>query len=146
RYARWSPWRGEVFLPYLGLIGIVGFVWLGLSAVRRMMARRAPPGQALTVGWILSYATVGGVTNLLALFAGFQVFRATNRAAIFISAIVLFFLVGRLSRLSAGWPAWQRLGAAVLLVALGVFEQLPKPERELNPAAVAADIKADEAF
>lgn len=146
RYARWSAWRGEVFLPYLGLAGIAGFIWLACVTVRRMAARQAPPGQALSVAWILAYAMIGGVTNLLALFAGFQVFRATNRAAIFVSAVVLFFLMGRLSRLSLRWPAWQRIGAAAALAAFGVFEQLPKPENPKDIAALAAEVRADEQF
>jgi hypothetical protein len=146
RYARWSPWRGEVFLPYLGLAGIAGFIWLIAVTIRRLAARRTPPGQALSIGWILAYATIGGITNLLALFAGFQVFRATNRAAIFVSAIVLFFLVARLSRLSAGWPAWQRIGAAAALAIVGVYEQLPKPEPAAEVAKMAAEARADEQF
>ena len=146
RYARWSPWRGEVFLPYLGLAGIAGFIWLACATVRKMATRHAPPGQALSIGWILAYSTIGGVTNLLALFAGFQVFRASNRAAIFVSAIVLFFLVGRLSRLSIRWPAWQRIAAAVALAAIGVYEQLPKPEPPEAIATVAAQVRADEKF
>src|SRR5688500_2837356 len=146
RYARWSPWRGEVFLPYLGLAGIAGFIWLVCATVKRMASRRAPPGQALSIGWILAYATIGGVTNLLALFVGFQVFRATNRAAIFVSALVLFFLVGRLSRLSTRWPAWQRIAAAAVLAGIGVYEQLPKPENPKDLAAMAAQVKADRQF
>ena len=146
RYARWSVWRGEVFLPYLGLAGIAGFIWLLLATVRRMVARRSPPGQALSLAWILGYATIGGLTNVLALFIGFQVFRATNRAAIFISALVLFFLVGRLSRWTAHWRGWQRAGAALLVAALGVYEQLPKPESPRDLAALAAEIRSDEQF
>jgi phosphoglycerol transferase len=86
------------------------------------------------------------VTNILALFAGFQVFRATNRAAIFVSAIVLFFLVSRLSRLSARWPAWWRITAATALAGIGVYEQLPQPENLNDTAAVAAQVKADLQF
>jgi phosphoglycerol transferase len=146
RYARWSPWRGEVFLPYLGLAGIAGLIWLVCVTVRRLADRRAPPGQALSIGWIVAYSSIGGVTNILALFAGFQVFRATNRAAIFVSAIVLFFLVSRLSRLSVRWPAWLRIGAATALAVIGVYEQLPRPENPNDTAAVAAQVKADWQF
>jgi hypothetical protein len=146
RYARWSPWRGEVFLPYLGLVGIVGFAWLVWATIRRLIARQAPPGQALAVGWIVSYAAIGGLTNVLALFAGLQMFRATNRAAIFISAVVLFFLIGRLSRLSARWPAWARLSAAGAVAAFGVFDQLPRLEQELNVKTIAAEVESDREF
>lgn len=146
RYARWSVWRGEVFLPYLGLAGIAGFAWLIVVTLRRVAARQAPPAAALAIVWILGYAMLGGITNLLALFAEFQVFRATNRAAIFISAIVLFFLVVRLSCVSQRWAAWQRLGAAGLLALVGVFEQLPRPDTPQETAALAAEVRADEQF
>jgi phosphoglycerol transferase len=146
RYTRWSVWRGEVFLPYLGLAGIAGFIWLAVATVRRLIARRAPSGSALSIAWILSYATIGGLTNVLALFAGFLLFRATNRAAVFVSAIVLFFLVGRLSRLSLRWPNWLRVGAATALTALGVFEQIPKPDSANERAEIAAAVRADQEF
>ena len=146
RYARWSPWRGEVFLPYLGVAGIAGLIWLVCSTVKRLATHRAPPGQALSISWILAYSTIGGVTNVLALFAGFQIFRATNRAAIFISALVLFFLVNRLSWLTARWAGWQRVLAATGLAAFGVYEQLPKPEDSTAVAALAAQVRADEKF
>ena len=146
RYARWSPWRGEVFLPYLGLAGIAGFIWLSIASIRRIMARRAPSGHALSIGWIIIYSAIGGVTNLLALFLGFQIFRATNRAAIFVSAFVLFFLVSRLSRLTLRWPPWLQMGGAAALTAIGVFEQLPKAEPMLAPSAIGALVKADVEF
>lgn len=146
RYTRWSGWRGEAFLPYLGLVGIAAFVWLTFATVRRIVARRALPGQALSIGWILAYATIGGVTNLLALFAGFQIFRATNRAAIFISAILLFFLVARLSRLSAGWPRWIRFTVAALVAGIGVFDQLPRRDSPADLQALAAAVKSDHDF
>ncbi|MDO8539738.1 MAG: hypothetical protein Q7S40_04795 [Opitutaceae bacterium] len=146
RYTRWSGWRGEIFLPYLGLAGIAGFVWLVVATVRRIIDRRALPGQALSVGWIIAYASIGGVTNILALFAGFQVFRASNRAAIFVSAIVLFFLVTRLSRLSGGWPRWVRFGVAALIAGIGVFEQLPRPEDALKVDTLGKMVRADREF
>jgi phosphoglycerol transferase len=146
RYLRWSGWRGEAFLPYLGLVGIAGFAWLLFHTLRRIVDRRPLPGQALSVGWILAYASVGGVTNLLALYLGFQVFRATNRGAIFISAIVLFFVASRLSRVSAGWPAWIRLGAAALVAGFGVLEQLPRRDAATDMEALAAEVQGDRAF
>lgn len=146
RYSRWSEWRGEPFLPYLGLVGIAGAIWLAVATVRSIVRRRSLPGQTLSIGWILAYASLGGVTNLLALFAGFQIFRATNRAAIFISAIVLFFLAVRLSRATKAWPGWLRLTAAVLVAGIGVFEQLPRVDSRSDMATVARAVKADAAF
>lgn len=125
RYSRWSEWRGEPYLPYLGIFGIVALVWLLAVSVRRLMERQAPPGQALSAGWLLAYATVGGLTNVVAFFFGMQIFRATNRVAIFISALVLVFLVVRLSRLTARWPSRWRAAAAVGVAVIGLSDQLP---------------------
>lgn len=146
RYSRWSEWQGEPFLPYLGLVGIAGAVWLALATLRSIVRRRDLPGQTLSVGWIMAYSALGGVTNLLALFAGFQVFRATNRAAIFVSALVLFFLVVRLSRLTAGWPTSFRFAVAALIAGIGVFEQLPRADSRSDQATIARAIAADTEF
>ncbi len=143
RYARWSEWRGEPYLPYLGLFGIVGLVWLGVLSVRRLMARQAPPGQALSAGWLLAYATVGGLTNVVAFFFGVQIFRATNRVAIFISALVLVFLVVRLSRWTAGWPRPWRIAAALGVAAVGLFDQLPVRWPDEVYARMNADARSD---
>ncbi len=146
RYDRWSGWRGEAFLPYLGLAGIAAFGWLAATGVRRLVRRQSLPAATLPIGWVLAYGAVGGVTNLLALFAGFQVFRATNRAAIFISAVVLLFAAGRLSRATVRWPAAARLALAAAIALLGAWEQLPHRERDLDPKAVAVSVAADQRF
>ncbi len=143
RYKRWSDWRGEDYMPYLGLAGIAGLVWLALSTVRRLLQRQRLPGQALAAGWLTAYACVGGLTNVLAFFAGFQVFRATNRVAIFLSAIVLVYLVVRLARLTAGWrPAWS-VAAALGLATLGVMDQVPRRWPDEIHARVRADVASD---
>ena len=143
RYTRWSEWRGEAYLPYLGVVGIAGLIWLAVASVRRIFAHRAPHGQALSAGWLLAYATVGGLTNVIAFFFGMQIFRATNRVAIFISALVLFFLVVRLSRLTANWPARWRIAAAMAIAAIGLFDQLPRRWPDEVYARMEADAKSD---
>lgn len=143
RYQRWSEWRGEPYLPYLGLVGIAALLWLLGITVRRVLTRRAVPGQSLTLTWLLSYATLGGVTNLLAFFVGFQIFRATNRVAIFVSAIVLIFLMVRLSRWSARWrPGWS-VAAALAIAGLGLWDQLPRRWPEEVYARMRNDALSD---
>lgn len=144
RYQRWSEWRGEEFLSYLGVVGIAGLIWLATLSSHRIFRRQPLPGQALAVGWLVAYASVGGLTNLLAFFASFQVFRATNRAAIFVSALVLVFLMVRLSRLTAAWPARWRLGAALAVAAVGVFDQLPRRLPDEQRARTAAEVSSDQ--
>ncbi|MDO8539741.1 MAG: hypothetical protein Q7S40_04810 [Opitutaceae bacterium] len=143
RYERWSAWRGEAFLPYVGLAGIAALLWLGLVTARRIFLRRPLPGHALSIGWLIAYSSIGGVTNVLALLAGFQIFRATNRVAIFISAIAIVFLIVRMSRLTARWPAWLRGGLAFAVAGIGVLDQVPRPEPPDVVAEIEADAKSD---
>jgi phosphoglycerol transferase len=143
RYARWSDWRGEEFQPYLGLAGIAGLIWIGAVVMRRIFARRALPGQALSLGWLTAFSTVGGITNLLAFFVGLQVFRATNRVGIYLSAIVLFFLVVRLSRATAGWSRGLRAGVALTVAGLAVLDQVPRGAGAAQTAEIAAAVEAD---
>ncbi len=144
RYIRWSDWRGEEFQPYLGVIGILGLAWIAAMTARRIFARRALPGQALTIGWLVAYSSIGGFTNLLAFFAGLQVFRATNRVGIFLSGIVLFFLVVRLSRATAGWPRGLRVGVALLGAMFGILDQVPPGATAAQTREIAAAVEADQ--
>jgi phosphoglycerol transferase len=144
RYLRWSDWRtGEAFAPYLGLIGIVGFVWLGVATWRAMMRRRRIPGIALPAGWVLAFSSVGGVTNVVAFFTGILVFRATNRFSIFLSAIVLLFLAAQLSRLMARRPRSQSLAVAALVALVGLRDQLPTPPGEERQQFIAQRVARD---
>ena len=143
RYQRWSEWHGEPFLPYLGVCGIAGFLVLAAVALRQLLRRRPLPGAALAGSWLLAYASVGGVTNVLAFFAGFQLFRATNRAAVFLSALVLFFLVVRLSRWTAGWTPAARVATALVLAAAGLLDQLPRRPDPARQEAIAAAVRSD---
>ena len=144
RYVRWSDWRGEVFLPYLGMFGVIGLVWLATVTAQRLLTRRPVPGTALSVGWLTVYSTVGGVTNVLALVAGFQIFRATNRVAIFISALVLIFLVGRLTRLTVRWPGWVRWNLALAVAAVGLLDQIPQESSAEERAEIALRVQSDQ--
>ena len=143
RYSRWSEWRGEPYLAYLGLVGIAGLVWLVVATVQRLLQRRPLPGQALSMSWLLAYATVGGLTNVIAFFLGFQIFRATNRVAIFISALALVFLAVRLSRLTARWPATWRLAAALAVASVGIFDQVPRRWPDEVYARMNGDARSD---
>ena len=146
RYARWSDWRGEAYLPYLGLVGIAGFFWLCLDSVRRMLRGRAPTGWALQTSWILSYCTLGGITNLLALFLGFQLFRATNRVSVFVGCIVLLFVVVRLSWLTRGMTRTWRSSLAAAVAAIGALDQIPRQFSPERNGAVAERVRGDAEF
>lgn len=146
RYARWSDWRGEEISPYLGLVGMAGLAWLTAAALHRLLARRFPPGASLALGWLMAFATVGGGTNLVSFFTGWHVFRATNRVGIFISAIVLFFLVTRLSRLTARWSPALRVTLAAGVAALGILDQVPREATARERQEITAAVESDRQF
>jgi len=146
RYARWSDWRGEDFLPYLGLFGILGLAGIGIMTARRIVARRALPGQALALGWLIAFSSVGGLTNVLAFFAGLQVFRATNRVSIFVTGIVLFYLVVCLSRLTTAWPRRFSIGMAMLGTVLGLLDQVPRRPSRAQTVEIAQTVESDQAL
>ncbi len=156
RYVRWSDWRnGEAFAPYLGLVGTVGFAWLALATLRAILRRRRLPGLALPAGWVLAFASVGGLTNLMAFFTGLVVFRATNRFSIFVSAVVLLFLAAQMSRwwrerrVRQTWalsPVWWQTGsfaAAALVIVVGLVDQLPRAPGLAKQERIAQRLAAD---
>jgi hypothetical protein len=126
-YVSWSNWRGEAITSYLGLVGIAGLCWLLAVAAHRALAGRKLPLHALALCWLVAFSAVGGITNLLALFGGLQIFRATNRVALFLSAIVVWWLVAGLSRLTRRLPAALRVAAATSVAGFAVLDQLPRP-------------------
>jgi hypothetical protein len=144
RYERWSEWRsGEAFAPYLGLIGIVGLIWLAAVAVRAMVQGRRMPGVALPAGWVLAFASIGGLTNVFAFFTGLLVFRASNRFSIFVSALVLLFLVSRMSRWWRARPAWLSVVAAAVVAAFGLHDQMPKAPGLERQQRIARRVEMD---
>ena len=143
RYLRWSDWRsGEAFAPYLGLVGIAALGWLVIVATRAVLRRQRLPGATLPLLWVLAFASVGGVTNMLAFFTTVNVFRATNRFSVFISALVLLFLVTRLSR----WRprlAGAGFAAALLMASIGLWDEIPPPISAEKQHHIAARVDAD---
>ncbi len=144
RYVRWSEWRtGEAFAPYLGLIGIAGLVWLAAVALRAVLRRERLPGLALPAAWVLAFASLGGITNMLAFFTTVVVFRATNRFSIFLSAIVLLFLVTRISRWWRSRPAWLSVAAAAAIAVIGLPDELPRGNARAQQQQIARRVGAD---
>lgn len=143
RYDRWSEWRGESFQPYAGLAGVAALLALAAVATHRLLTRRPVPGQALVVGWLLAFASVGGLTNLVSFFGGLQLFRATNRVVIFLLAAVLLFVVVRLARATRAWPVALRVAVALGLGGLGLLDQVPRRAPQEERAAIAQAVAAD---
>ncbi|MBL7669070.1 MAG: hypothetical protein JNM39_01170 [Bdellovibrionaceae bacterium] len=136
--------KGEVWSPYLGLVGISGlfvvFYHSGLNMLKGNFQKVSV--ESLQIIWILLFSIVGGV-NLLFGVLGLQVFRATNRLSIFILAISLIYLFRFLSNHFKGRWATLLSGA---IIAVGLFDQLPPRYMPENREAVASLVKEDKAF
>lgn len=141
--------QGEMFSPYLGVVGLVALVWLVVEfGLRVLNLRRTPrrlPSHAPLCLWVLLYSAVGGANCLLGIVFGLLYFRGSNRYSIFISAIVLFFLVSRMSRLARGWSRAASYALAAGVAGVGLLDQLPPPARETTHA-IARAVQNDQRF
>lgn len=149
KYMRDAWLRGEVFSPYLGLVSIAGFVWLFAEAlfllVRKKKTAGRFPAYAPQVFWVFVYSVVGGLNCFIAL-QGIPLFRGTNRYSIFISALVLLFMVSRLTVLTRRWSPGLRLAVAAGLLVLGLVDQLPQRTTREETLGIARNIEVDRAF
>lgn len=147
RYDRSSLWKSESPSPYLGLAGIGGVLVLLVTAlVRAARGRpRPPPGVVWQAGWIVLFSVAGGLSNFAALVTRVHHFRATNRFSVFLLAIALVVLTGWLARTTRRWPRWAGASLAALLVAVGLWDQVP-PANPARQAEIAAEVASDRAL
>ncbi len=136
--------KGEVGSPYLGLVGLLGLVWLAGDSFYRFLQGKLHlvPVYTWQTLWILLYSLGGGI-NLLLGTLGLQIFRGTNRYSIFILAIILLFLVRQLSRIRL--KNWGALIAVVIAV-MGLWDQLPPRVSEAQILQGADIVKSDRNF
>ena len=142
--------RSETFSPYLGVVGLAALVWAtGEWLVRTLRSRdRRVKKATLHVPqciWIVLYSVCGGLGALIAL-AQIYLFRSANRYSIFISAIVLFFLVSRMSDWARRINRLASWGLAAGVVALGLLDQLPRPPSAEDQKKVADAVRREWAF
>lgn len=146
-YAGLFKLTGESFSAYLGIVVIAGLIWMIAECFLRARQRvpRRNTSHLWYVGWIFVYSIVGGLNGVIAL-SGFTILRATNRFSNFISAVVLLFLVSRISRIGAHWSSSKSCLAAGLILAIGIVDQVPfKPARAALPE-MRKNLEADRAF
>ena len=148
-YASAAWVQGEMFSPYLGVIGLCALVWLAIEFVLHVLnLRKVPrrlPSHAPLCLWVILFSAVGGLNCLLGLVFGLMYFRGSNRFSIFISAIVLFFLVSRMSLLVRRWSRAASYALAAGVAGVGLLDQLPPPSKEAT-AAIALAVQNDQAF
>lgn len=132
-YLAQSPLRGEFFINYLGVFGILGLAILLWSAVRALARPRRFrfPDASAAVAWTLLFSAVGGLNSLLAL-GGFDLFRASNRNSVFLLVWALWFFGRFAQRHTRAFPFLARTALALLIAAIGVLDSLPQlPARSL---------------
>jgi phosphoglycerol transferase len=141
--------KGELFSPYLGVIVAAGLIWMfseSFCLLARNSRRRRPfPPYALQSAWILFCAAIGGFNCMLS-FCGWRLFRSTNRASIFISAIVLLFLVSRLSRCSRRLSPKVNACLAIAVLLIGTWDQTPRPPDAEKAKAIQQSVQSDRDF
>ncbi len=122
-YFQVSLIRGEMGSPYLGIVGIAGFVWLmGFGIVRLLQGKpQLIPVMFWQSLWIIVFSLIGGV-NLLIGVAGLQLFRGTNRFSIVLLCLALLFLIRQLGRIC---PRQYRLILAGVMLLVGLWDILP---------------------
>ncbi|MDB6021506.1 MAG: hypothetical protein JWQ04_1363 [Pedosphaera sp.] len=145
-----SAWvKGEIFSAYLGIIGIAGLLWI-FAECFLLLARNSksvkpfPPHAPQTV-WIIFYSIIGGLNCIISL-AGIQYFRGTDRYSIFISAIILLFLASRMTVWSRRWGTGLNLSLAAAVLAVGIFDQLPRPLEAAETIQTGKLVDSDAAF
>ncbi len=140
--------KGEMFSPYLGVVGIAALIWLFAELVRRMLnlrkgCRRLPLYAFLCL-WVAFYASIGGLNGLFGLLGMIQ-FRSCNRFSLFIAALCLLFLVSRMSRLVRNWTRLASYALAAVVASLGLLDQLPRRDPG-NAEAALKKLENDRAF
>ncbi|MBI5426167.1 MAG: hypothetical protein HZA32_19005 [Opitutae bacterium] len=144
RYAAVSTFKGELFSPYFGLAGLAGLLCMIGSIVRRWRrgGPRARPGYAAAFSGITIFFVIGGINSLLA-FGGLDLFRAGNRYSIYLLALALFALASWASRAGRRVSPVAAVVITTALVAIGLWDQVPKPRSSSANAALANQIAID---
>jgi hypothetical protein len=143
----WQNAHGEIGSAYLGLAAVVGLAWLlGGPLVALVRGRRVViPQAAGAVAWILAFSVAGGINSALGIL-GFVLLRGTNRYSVWLAAIGLLVLVGRLSRASPltrrrlAWPA------PLAFTVLVLVDQAPGRLRAGSATAQRERVEKDRAF
>jgi hypothetical protein len=143
-YYQQTLFLGETGAPYLGVIGIFALGLLASSVLKGFPGRQGPdsPSHFWGTVYVAAYAVVGGANIALGL-VGIVLFRCSNRYSIVILAILLLFLVKRLTLYSEKWSSPRALLLAAGMVALGLWDQVPPRDPWWDVANVKAMVAED---
>jgi hypothetical protein len=140
---------------YLGIVGLLGFAWVIVDAVRAGLRGRFEqvPIEAWWILWIVLVFTTGGL-NAIAGAAGFTMFRAACRYAVVILVISLLYGARRLTEIQADSASratdgtqgilWGTIAAVLGLTIL--WDQVPRPPSPDYTNAIAVLVDSDRRF
>ncbi len=133
--------KGEVWSPYLGLVGILCFIFFIFDYIKALAfkIKDSIQGYSAQILWILIFSTVGGINLLIGTF-GFQFLRATNRYSIWILAIVLIYTLQKLSQVKS--PI--KLYFLSLVILFGVWLDLPQKYTLVSKLDIQNKVKGDQ--
>jgi hypothetical protein len=142
-YEKQALFIGEPWSVYLGILAISSLLALLYLSVRAIMLKQPHqvPSFFWYLLWLLFYSMVGGINGFVGL-SGFVLLRCTNRYSIVILALLLFFLVQRLTFITRPWPWSRKVLIALCLLALGIWDQTPSVSLQ-QTAQIRAKISAD---
>ncbi len=135
-YARWVGGRGEYPSAYLGLAGAVSLVWLVVEGARRFLRTRSLGPAARSAAVVLAWVAVALPVGLLAGWArlsGMALLRSNDRVSVVLSAVALLWLAVKLTRWTAKRPQWVRAAVAAGVAGLGLLEQVPLTDADVDP-------------
>ena len=93
--------KGELWSPYLGIFGIIGFILIYVESILKLIRKSINEVTIYfwKINFLLLFSVVGGFNLLLGVF-GIQFFRATNRYSIFIMTMCLLYLAIKLNKIN----------------------------------------------
>lgn len=132
--------------PYLGVIGVGLLIALLTVAIRgAVRGSSKSPVQFWQSLWVIGFSVVGGGNALLFLF-GVDVFRASNRNSIFISALLLMWIVPHLTRWTRSWKPLGRIALGTVMILFAAWDQLPGSGAVKRSGQIARQIELDREF
>lgn len=136
---------GEFPAPFLGFVGVAGFLLLVAQGLRSALfgeARGMPSRFGVFSAWLVLLGVAGGVLHLAQTLTGFTAFRSNNRVSILLLGMALLFAARTVDRALRGRPRSALWGVCVGLMLFGLWEQSPDVRKLGNIAGVHAQLLA----
>jgi len=108
---------------YVGLIPMVGLLFLFFKGIQRQVHKRSPTLPFLAACWIIAYSCFGGIHAVVSLIFDFYDIRGTSRYFVAIATIGLLYFVFVTHRLIRNWSFSRRVSTLVVLAVFAIMDQ-----------------------